>query len=294
MIPEGKTYTGKRRLERRRAVISIALAAVFVALAIALEALAKAIPHIELPQGGTISLTCLPLMMSGLTLGPGWGILSGAIYGVFNFLLDGYGFSWGSFLFDYLIAFALIGLSGIFSKEFLRGRIWALIAGAAIGMLGRYLSHCISGAVFFADYAPVNVNPVLYSFVLYNAPYCLGSLALDLVVGLVIFKPYQSLLSLSGLDPLFLPIKRSRVKDPAALAIRALNSKDSEALKASLSKLLQRGEIEVSEASEILRISEGGTPSQKSLKAVKDLIRRGGRYLVASEVEKALKEASPR
>lgn len=289
---EVKTYTGKNKLKVRRAILSTVLCAVFVALAVALEMLVKSLPHIELPQGGTISLTCLPLMLSALTLGPAWGVAGGALYGVFNFLLDGYSFSWGSFLFDYVVAFSLIGLSGLFYRPFLRGRAWAFFAGAILGMVGRYLSHCLSGAVFFADYAPEGVSPILYSFVLYNAPYCFGSLALDLVIGGLILVPYQRLLSLSGLDPLFLPLKVHRHLGCEAQALLALAGGDAAALGRALGGCLASG-LSLDGARALLDAA-AGSPSPESLAAVDQLLVRGRRDLTPGEVSQVLRAATPR
>lgn len=260
-----KKYTGKKIIQRKALLLKVALTAIFVALAVAIEYLTKSIPHVEFPQGGTLSLTCLPLFYSALVSGPVWGIVGGALYGVFNFLIDGAAFSWGSLLFDYLIAFALTGLAGLFTKPFYRGKAWAFVLGAIVGMTGRYLSHCVSGAVFFADYAPEGVSAIYYSFILYNAPYCYGSLALDLIVGLAVFPALNKLLDNSGFDPLWPMQKRFFAKDASALLIQAFLDGKNENKAKLLSAILQQNIVSLNSVDSLLHCDFKNMSSEELL-----------------------------
>ena len=278
VMSDEKTYTGFKRFRVRKNILATVLSAVFVALAVAIEFATKSLPHLEFPNGGTLSLTCLPLMVCALLLGPLYGTVAGGLYGLFNFLIDGYAFSWGSFIFDYVLAFSLMGLAGLFRKPFLRGRFWAFLTGAIVAMVGRYLSHCISGAVFFADYAPAGVSPIFYSFVLYNAPYCFGSLGLDLVVGAVLFKPLQSLLSLSGFDPLFLPLKTAKNRTPEARVL--LGVLDGQIDPRDLATLVEKRILTLSQAG---ALADGEGRFYHPALAV--LLKRAKRYLTSEKVE---------
>ena len=284
-----KTYTGRARLLRKRAILAISISAVFVALAVALEVIFKAIPFLQLPQGGSLSLSCLPLMLSSLTLGPAWGTVSGALYGLLNFLIDGYAFSWGSFIFDYVLAFAFMGLAGIFSRYFLREKILGFILGAIVAMIGRYLSHCISGAFFFADYAPEGVSAIFYSFILYNAPYCFGSLALDLAVGAAVFYPYQRLLSVDSIHFLFSPLARRGYANAASRVLEKIaeGSLDQEILDEAVKKKT----ISPEQAKALGEALSTGNGSDRAVEAVTKLWSRGGRYLPSSIKDRALSAA---
>ena len=49
-------------------------------------------------------------------------------------------------LLDYPLAFGCLGLAGFFKK-------YALV-GVVVGVTGRFVMHLVSGAVFFAEFAP--------------------------------------------------------------------------------------------------------------------------------------------
>lgn len=64
-------------------------------------------------DGGSISLTLLPLFILAFRHGPLKGLIaSGIIYGLITCLLDGYGFI--TYPIDYLLAYGSIGVAGFF------------------------------------------------------------------------------------------------------------------------------------------------------------------------------------
>lgn len=118
--------------------------------------------------GGSITLcSMLPLCIIAYKYGVLWGSLAGTAHGLITMLISGFRagglaamiednggltlFLW-IVLFDYLLAFAAIGLAG-FAPRFMKSTAGALSVGAVIGLAGRYLMHCISGYLFFSEYA---------------------------------------------------------------------------------------------------------------------------------------------
>ena len=80
-------------------------------------------------------------------------------------LLEPYIYAPLQVILDYPLAFGMLGLCGFFANSkhgFLKGYL--------LGVFGRYLCHVISGYLFFAEYAPDGVNPLVYTL-LYNATY---------------------------------------------------------------------------------------------------------------------------
>jgi len=75
-------------------------------------------------------------------------------------------------LLDYPIAFGCLGLAGAFRER-------APFLGVVVGMTGRFLSHFVSGVIYFADYAPEGMSPIIYSAI-YNGTYILPELAISL------------------------------------------------------------------------------------------------------------------
>lgn len=168
-------------------LIRLTESAVLVSIAVLFELVSKLIPFLQMPYGGSVSLTMLPIIIVAYRHGIGYGMMSGMVFGIVNFLVDGYAFFWGSFVFDYGLAFVVLGLAGLFSKKVLKGHVWAFVAGIVLASTLRYLVHSFSGVIFFAEYAG-DKHVVLYSFVLYNGPYMLGSMIACIALGLIIYK----------------------------------------------------------------------------------------------------------
>ena len=68
----------------------------------------------ELPQGGSITLSMLPIFFFAVRWGLKDGLLCSFVFGILQLLLDG-GFAIGgqSMLGDYILAFGVLGLAGL-------------------------------------------------------------------------------------------------------------------------------------------------------------------------------------
>ena len=93
-------------------------------------------------------------------------------------------------LFDYIIAYSVLGFAGIFRNKNRSG--W--IAGIALALVLRFISHFISGAFVFATAGKiwdsldfVADNKYIYSLV-YNGAYMLPELVLTVLVAIVLFS----------------------------------------------------------------------------------------------------------
>jgi len=82
-------------------------------------------------------------------------------------------------LLDYPLAFAALGLAGVFKKH--------PLLGVAVGVCGRFLAHFVSGVVFFAVYAPAGMHPVVYSAI-YNGSYLLLEFIISVVIMYIVAK----------------------------------------------------------------------------------------------------------
>lgn len=127
-----------------------------IGLAIALAFILDMIKIYSLPNGGgSISLgSMIPILLISLVYGPSIGLFTGFLFGVFKLILDPYILNPIQVLFDYPLPFMLVGIAGFFNNKYL---------GATLGMLLRFLSHFISGVVFFGAYAPEGMSPIFYS-----------------------------------------------------------------------------------------------------------------------------------
>ncbi len=174
----------------------IVLTAMLTAFAVTISITFKLIPglNLEFPNGGSVfGLYTLPLVMIGILLGYKYGILGGLIYGTVSWLLDGYFLHWGSIFLDYLIPFSLVALSGaMFGKKNLDHFVYLTIT-FTLSFILRWVSHGLSGVLFFAEYSPEGTHPWFYSFILYNLPYVLSSSLISFIIALVIRKQIKQL-----------------------------------------------------------------------------------------------------
>ena len=156
------------------------------AVCMALSNVLSMIKLFDMPQGGSVTpASMLPLMLFAYVYGVGPGMTVGAVYGVMQFIIEPqHFFSVPQMLLDYPIAFAMVGLAGVFSTY--NNRPVGLMAGVVLGSLGRFVAAVLSGVVFFAEYAG-DQNPWVYS-IGYNGAYmlpeCIICVVLALAVGL--------------------------------------------------------------------------------------------------------------
>lgn len=142
--------------------------------------------------GGSISPAMLFIFVIAFRHGTKAGIISGVAFGIISSLV---GWPLGityvvhpvQYAMDYLAAFGVLGLAGVFKKG--ASDPLSLILGISLGSLLRYLAHGFSGIIFFASYAiELGKGVWLYSFVLYNLPYMAASYGICLILGLILQK----------------------------------------------------------------------------------------------------------
>jgi thiamine transporter len=140
----------------------------------------------EAPYGGSVTAgSMIPIIVFSLRWGVKSGLLAGTAYGVMQFFLGGaiYSYHVVSILFDYVVAFGLLGLAGLF-----RNSIKGVFMGTGLALLGRFICHVIAGVVVWAAYAPEGMNPMVYSL-LYNGSYLLPELIITLIIVGILYKP---------------------------------------------------------------------------------------------------------
>lgn len=155
-----------------------------IGLAISLAFMLDMIKIYSLPNGGgSISLgSMLPILLISFVYGPSIGLFTGFLFGIFKLILDPYILNPIQVLFDYPLPFMIVGIAGFFKSKYL---------GTIMGMILRFLSHFISGVVFFGSYAPEGMSPIFYSLSINGFAVC-GELLICLV--LLAFLPIERLI----------------------------------------------------------------------------------------------------
>lgn len=143
--------------------------AIMLAIAISIAFICGLLP-LNLPFGGGFTIaSMLPIVLIAYMYGTGWGLLTAFTYSVMQMLIsfntvqafflpdnDNYMGSVGAALLicliDYVIAYTVLGLGGIFRKV-IKNQTLCIVVGVVFAISLRYLAHIISGYIFFGAWA---------------------------------------------------------------------------------------------------------------------------------------------
>lgn len=148
------------------------------ALLISIGTVLGLIPVAELPYGGSITFaSVLPIIIISYRHGLLWGMGAGTAFAVLQQLLGlknlFYVTTWQSvvavIMLDYLIAYSVAGLGGIYRKP-IKNQSAAMVCGALTVSLLRYICHVVSGATVWAGISIPTKAAMIYS-IAYNAAF---------------------------------------------------------------------------------------------------------------------------
>lgn len=156
--------------------------AIFIALAEILSFL----PFYRFPWGGSIDFAMLPILVACVRWGFGPGMLVSVAHAILQALFEGgIAIGWQSIVGDFLLAYAVLGVAGLFRGRFVPATIVACTL--------RFLVHYVVGATIWAEYMPdtffgmTMTTPWFYS-ALYNGAYMLPNTLLVLIAGILLLK----------------------------------------------------------------------------------------------------------
>ena len=152
---------------------------------------------IDFVMGGGLTICAmLPLVMVSFRYGTKWGVFTAFVFSVLQCLfgLDNVqyatsaGMAIAIILFDYIIAYTVIGFAGIF-KNNAKNFKSALVLGIAVTFFARFLCHFATGWMIWDALWPNEFGMVapIYSLC-YNGSYMLAEAIISSVCGIVIFK----------------------------------------------------------------------------------------------------------
>ena len=168
------------------------------AIMLALAVVLSYVKIFSLPFDGSITLfSMLPICLISIEYGLGWGLGTAFCYSWFQILQGGV-FAWGltpgmliaSLFLDYILAFTVLGLAGLFRKKGLLGMVLGIVMVCAL----RFLVHFVAGVVLWANleqfvaFGKEWVNrPALYS-ICYNGIYMLPETIMTSVGAWILLK----------------------------------------------------------------------------------------------------------
>jgi thiamine transporter len=142
-----------------------------VALAGALSLVSHSV--FGLPQGGSINVGMVPIFWLAIRRGWKVGLFAGTVFGMVDLAIEPFIVHPVQLILDYPLAFACLGLAGFFQRR--------PVVGVVVGVTGRFISHFVSGVIYFPEYAPEGMSPILYSAI-YNGSYLVPSMIICAVV----------------------------------------------------------------------------------------------------------------
>ena len=149
--------------------------------------------------GGITICSMLPLVILAQRYGTRWGVFSALVYAVLQMIL---GFSnvqyaqnvWQAIaiiLFDYIIAFGVIGFSAAFNGV-IKNRPVSIAVGTIVTLLGRLACHFISGWVIWEALWPNELGwaaPVWS--IAYNASYMIPEILITTIAAVALYVPLK-------------------------------------------------------------------------------------------------------
>lgn len=175
--------------------------AILSALGLALDYLGGVISGFVWPQGGSISLVLVPIIIMAYRWGLKGGLLTGLIVGSVQILWAGSGAVHPvQVLMDYVAAYTMVGLAGIFAKKIKstenEARLYYVNLGVFIGGIIRTIIHIISGIIYFIKPAsPKDILPSIVASSVYNLGYMVPTIILTAIAITLIIKKQARLLN---------------------------------------------------------------------------------------------------
>lgn len=198
--------------------------AMLLAMAIVLELLSKMFVP-EMPFGGQLTfVSMLPVVLISYRHGMKWGFLAAFTYALIEMVIGAKtvaaAFQPGYFgdaamignavimcLLDYIVAYTLLGLGGIFRNKIKNPGV-SLMCGSLVALGARYVAHIASGYILFSGWAEwfftqegfpawgaslvealsPNVLGFVYS-VVYNGFYMIPEMIFTAIAALVVARP---------------------------------------------------------------------------------------------------------
>lgn len=171
----------------------ITFTAMMIAIALMFEIFSTFV--LPLPQGGNISVVAIPLIILGYYYGVPTAMVGGVIVGVSQglfvppFVVNPF-----QYLLDYVFPFAFMGMGTLFLKINQKQESILLTLGILLSLTLRYISHVISGTLFFAEFAGDQI-PIIYSMI-YNISYIGPTLVITLILAPIVLIAAKKVIKL--------------------------------------------------------------------------------------------------
>ncbi len=170
------------------------------AIMLALATVLMEFTVIKFPFGGSVSVFGqVPIILLAYRYGTPWGLLSGVVLGIIQILFGLKNFSYVTgiaaytivVLADYLVAFGVLGLGGVFKNK-IKNQAMAIACGSALASILRLLCHFISGVTIWKDYAGSDAVGAIVKYALgYNSSYMIPELIITIIGSVAVVSMFD-------------------------------------------------------------------------------------------------------
>lgn len=172
---------------------TIVLLAMYVALSIALDYFKEMLPFLNMPQGGSVNIALIPVVVAGFHLGASNGLLCGALWWLITTLMgmNEWFVSVPQYVLDYILPSIVIGGASLFYRK---KNIYEVEAGIIIAMVVRTFSIVLSGAYYWPDGVAAGSSAAWIGSMAYNLPYSIATMVMLMMVVPALLKSMRNLL----------------------------------------------------------------------------------------------------
>lgn len=188
-------------MKNKEKLLMCAEVAIFAAIGYVLDLLASLYSGYLFPFGGSLSLALIPVVIISFRRGVFPGVICGFIIGLLD-MLDGgipaFTDTWYNYLLmislDYLLAYTVVGLCGLFKPCIKKLNHKVLIPLATfVGGLGKFLIHFLSGVILWPEFPG---QPILERCVYslgYNGGYMVPTIIVCTIITFLISLKFKQI-----------------------------------------------------------------------------------------------------
>lgn len=154
----------------------IVVISVLCSLSVVLDIIKEFIPFVNLPSGGSINISLIPIMVCSFSLGLKEGFLCSIISFIVSSLLglNNMFLSIPQYVLDYIVPTICVGGCSFF---YINKNIKEMELGIALSMMLRTLSIVLSGSMFWLESTVIaGSKEAFIGSIIYNVPYAIATL----------------------------------------------------------------------------------------------------------------------
>lgn len=171
----------------------IVLISIYLASAIVLDYIKTFIPFLNMPNGGSINIALIPIVLCSFQLGVRDGAIAGLLWWLMSSILglNNWIINIWQYLLDYVIPSVLPGCSSFLYKN---KKLSEMELGTFICMFLRTAAIIISGAIYWPGEAASNSVAAWIGSLAYNCPYSLATTVMLMAIIPLISKSFRKMI----------------------------------------------------------------------------------------------------